>query len=161
MPLAIADARPYVEALRFPDDVEARLRRAPRGADDAEEMLASSARQAAVVGSEIVGFVQGVSPRRRRAIVRSSLLAQLAAKRRVPRMEDFDAWYDASFEVLEHIGWSIQRRDLAIYRAQSQDFRAHEAILSIAEALFGHAAPAALELRHWSYFVSRSTPSSR
>ena len=99
--------------------------------------------QAAVVGSEVVSFVEGVTPERREAIVNSSMLAQLVAKQRVGDPSKVYEWYDVYFDVLSHIGWVVQDRTFARYDAGSQNLEAHEAILAVATTLLG-AAPAAL-----------------
>lgn len=101
--------------------------------------------QAAVVGSQIVSFVSGVTAERRQAIADSSLLAQLVAKRRVPDPADVDAWYREYFDTLTQVGWVVQETNFAEYREASQNFEAHKAILAVATALMG-AAPAGLAL---------------
>src|SRR5262245_40695599 len=97
--------------------------------------LDAAKNQAAVVGSDIISFVQGVTPERRRAAIHSSLLAQLVAKQRVPDQRDIYAWYIAYFDVLANIGWSIQDKGFATYAEYTQGFEAHEAILQIAATL--------------------------
>jgi hypothetical protein len=93
--------------------------------------------QAMVVGSDIVSFIKGVTPERRGDIVRSALLAQLAAKKRVSDARDIYRWYDNYFDVLANIGWVIQDRGFATYSESSHDFEAHQAILKVAASLLG------------------------
>ena len=57
--------------------------------------------QAAVVGSQIVSFVSGVTVERREAIVNSSLLAQLVATKKVGDPSRIYDWYDAYFDRLK------------------------------------------------------------
>jgi len=102
----------------------------------------SARNQATVVGSDIVSFVKGVTPERRNDIVRSALLAQLVAKKRIANPNDIYGWYDEYFNVLTNIGWVIQERSFADYNESSSDFTAHEAVLKVAAALLGPAAPA-------------------
>jgi hypothetical protein len=94
-----------------------------------------------IAGSDIISFVRGVTSERRRDIVNSSLLAQLAAKKRVPDATDIYRWYDTYFDVLAHIGWIIQDRGFSTYSQVSENFEAHEAILQVATSLLGPAAP--------------------
>jgi hypothetical protein len=100
--------------------------------------------QAAVVGSEIVSFVTGVTAERREAIVNSSLLAQLVAKKAVPDATDIDAWYRVYFDTLLQLGWVMQDFEFKKYVEQSQSFDAHKAILEVAALFMGPAAPTAL-----------------
>jgi hypothetical protein len=83
--------------------------------------------QAMIVGSDIVSFIKGVTPERRVDIVRSSLLAQLVAKKQVPDTSEIYRWYDAYFEVLTNIGWVIQERNFSTYSEASDNFEAHKA----------------------------------
>jgi len=101
--------------------------------------------QAAVVGSAVVSFVKGVTIERREAIVNSSLLAQLVAKRAVPDATDIDAWYRVYFDTLAHVGWVVQDLVFKEYNEESESFDAHQAILTVITALLGQA-PAALAL---------------
>lgn len=113
-----------------------------KGARESSSTLAfeQSKNQAAVVGSDIVSFVQGVTEERRNDIVRSSLLAQLVAKKKVPDTADLWKWYDEYFNVLTNIGWVIQEKGFAQYVETSEDFQAHKAIMEVAAALLGPAA---------------------
>src|ERR1700682_436711 len=98
--------------------------------------------QAMVVGSDIVSFVAGITPELREAIVNCSLLAQLAANRRVPTREDIRSWYEVYFDTLTHLGWATQERGFSEHRESGNDFEAHQAILAIAAVILGPAATA-------------------
>lgn len=93
--------------------------------------------QAAVVGSEIVSFVSGVTPERRESIVNSSLLAQLVAKHDVRDPDKVLDWYKSYFNVLSNIGWVIQESGFSEYKESSENFDAHKAIISVASVLLG------------------------
>jgi hypothetical protein len=139
----VMSARDFVTQAQLPGDV---LRSARRdGADPVQEALATARQQAAVVGSGVLSFVDGVTPERRQAIVQSALLAQLVARKQVPDATRVDDWYDAYFDVLAHVGWVVQDRGFAEYREASDDFSAHKAILQIATTLLGPS-PTALAL---------------
>ncbi len=95
--------------------------------------------QAMVVGSDIISFVQGVTPERRLDIVNSSLLAQLVAAKKVPDATEVFRRYEIYFDVLSNIGWVIQDRSFSNYSDESDNFEAHEAILKVAAGLLGPA----------------------
>jgi len=101
--------------------------------------------QAVVVGSEVVSFVNGVDEETRKAVSDSSLLAQLVARKRVADPHDIYGWYQAYFDVLGTIGWSIQESGFAEYSEGGEGFEVHEAIGKVAAVLLGPA-PAALAL---------------
>lgn len=144
MNMKTASAIAFVENVELPDPGESQTlmevwRGVGRDADEDTLRTAfnSSRAQSAVAGSEIISFVQGVTAERRQAILNSALLAQLAAKKRVPDMENFDEWYRVYFEVLSSIGWVIQDRAFAEHREKTGDFDAHKAIITVATALLG------------------------
>jgi hypothetical protein len=143
-PISLATARNFVEEVKLP-----RVKRS-RGAAAApaplvDQIFDTAKNQAAVVGSEVVSFVSGVTAERRDAIVNSSLLAQLVAKQKVSDPDRIYDWYDAYFDVLTNIGWVVQDKSFAVYHESSQNFEAHKAILAVAATLLG-AAPTALAL---------------
>lgn len=105
-------------------------------------LLETGKDQAAVVGSDIVAFVTGVTAERREAIINSSLLAQLVANHEVQDRTRVYQWYDAYFRVLANIGWAIQQVSWAEYKQQEGGFQAHEAILKVATTLLGPATTA-------------------
>src|SRR5687767_11507866 len=72
--------------------------------------------QATVVGSDVVAFVQGLTPEQRQDIVNATMLAQLVAKNKVKEpqtLADVLAWYDEYLNVLDNIGFVVQERDFA------------------------------------------------
>lgn len=98
--------------------------------------------QALVVASDVVSFVKGVTNERRQDIVNSSLLAQLAASKKVPDKKNIIDWYNAYFDVLENIGWAIQERNFSAYTQEANGLETHEAILKAATAFLGPTATA-------------------
>lgn len=132
-------ARRYLKDVQLPRTKPVRRTRAM----EATTMVFDATRtQAAVVGSDIVSFVTGVTPERREAIVNSSLLAQLVAKHRVSDPTNIEAWYEAYFDVLANVGWVVQDRQFAEYVEKSSNFEAHKAIMSVASILLGPATTA-------------------
>jgi hypothetical protein len=106
------------------------------------DALQTTRQQAAVVGSEVVAFAQGVGGAHRQDVVNSTLLAQLVAKKKVPDRERLFDWYDAYFDALSNIGWSVQDRNFAVYVESGENFEAHEAILKVAAVVLGPSATA-------------------
>ncbi|SEN38989.1 hypothetical protein SAMN05216404_10496 [Nitrosospira multiformis] len=101
--------------------------------------------QAMVVASDIVSFVKGVSAERRQDIANCSLLAQLAANKKVPDKTRIIDWYKAYFDVLENLGWVLQDKGFSSYKEHADGLEAHEAIIKVATVLLGPA-PTALAL---------------
>lgn len=93
--------------------------------------------QAAVVGSEVVSFVSGVDAETRGALSNCTLLAQLAASKKVADREDIYAWYTAYFEVLASLGWIVQDGGFSKFSETSQGFEVHEKIMEVAAVLLG------------------------
>lgn len=137
--VTIASASKFLEHVELP----ALARGAAREAEliDFDELK----NQAAVVGSEVVSFVKGVSAERRQDIVNCALLAQLAANHRVQDKTRIFEWYDAYFEVLTNLGWVLQDKGFSSYEEKADGLQAHEAILKVAGVLLG-AAPTALAI---------------
>ena len=125
------DARAFVR--------QASLPALPRSADAAsraiETPLETGKAQAAVVGSDVVAFVTGVSAENKEAIANSALLAQLVATTKVQDRTQVYQWYDEYFKVLENIGWTTQQASFAEYTEKANGLEAHEAILQVATSL--------------------------
>ena len=94
-------------------------------------------KQITVVGSEVVSFVEGISAQRRQDITNATLLAQLAANKKVTDREDILAWYDSYFDVLTNVGWVLQDRGFSEYTEKADGLETHEAILKVAAVLLG------------------------
>jgi hypothetical protein len=135
----IREAATFIEQLELPPRPR-RLRGAP--AVESINDFDAQKDQAVVVGSDIVSFVAGITPQLRAAIVNSSLLAQLAANRKVPERNELRAWYDVYFDTLTRLGWQAQERGFSEHHETGEDFEAAKAILSIAGAIFGPTATA-------------------
>lgn len=140
--ISVASASLFVDTAELPP-VHPRLSGGPAATVDLA--LDTAKDQAAVVGSDVISFVSGVTADRRAAIIDSSLLAQLVAKQKIGDPSRVYDWYDAYFDVLTNIGWVVQDRGFAEYHEQHANFDAHQAILAVATAVMG-AAPAALAL---------------
>lgn len=93
--------------------------------------------QALVVGSDIISFVKGVTEQRRQDLANSALLAQLVANKKVPNKAHVFAWYDAYFDALTNIGWTVQSKELVEHTESGQNFQVHKAIIKLATVLLG------------------------
>lgn len=140
--ISLTNARNFVQQAKLPEAVRRRDARLKEAITTSFETAKS---EAAVVGSDAISFVRGVTAERREAIVNSSLLAQLMANAKTKDAYELYAWYDAYFDVLTNIGWVVQQKDFAEYHHSSQNFEAHEAVLAVATTLLGNA-PTALAL---------------
>lgn len=136
-------ARTFIDQAELPPEpvLEHFATRAPITFDEVKD-------QAAVVGSEVISFVKGVTAAERKDIINASLLAQLVARKQVPVTDTLKAstdWFNAYFDTLAHVGFVIQQQGFARYREASDAFDAHEAILKVAAGLLA-GAPGALAL---------------
>ncbi len=141
----IAQVRSFVEQAVLPEPYAELLDEPAPGITSPFDAVKQ---QAAVVGSDVVSFVAEVTPEQRQDIVNASLLAQLAANKRVPDPQDLKGivdWYTAYFDVMSRIGFAVNSRGFAQYVESADSFEAHEAIIEIVKtALAG--APAAIPL---------------
>ncbi|WP_398472908.1 hypothetical protein [Tardiphaga sp.] len=108
----------------------------------AKDTLSDIKDQAAIVGSDVISFVSGVTAEQRQDLINSVLLAQLVAKVKVPDSARIYDWYKEYFEVLKQIGWVVQSEQFATYIREGIGFEAHEAIIELATSLLGPASGA-------------------
>jgi hypothetical protein len=142
--VSLEQARTFVTEAVLPEPPKGRLETVgPEGATD--KAFTTAKNQAAVVGSDIMSFVKGVTADQRQDVINSTLLAQLVATSKVKVRTEIYHWYRAYFDALKNLGWLVQEESFAEYHEASERFEAHEAILGVATALLG-ASPAALTL---------------
>ena len=140
---SVTEARAFVQQAELPPltrDVVAGRAAAP------DFVFEKAKEQAAVVGSDVIGFVKGITPEQRSDLVNASTLAQLVAKAKVPapqNLKDVLEWYKSYFNTLSNIGFAVQEQGFAEYTEDASTFEAHEAILEVAKVLLA-GAPAAL-----------------
>jgi hypothetical protein len=139
LPARVAKAQQFVSALELPDLIHPHGAELLGGAREVSIDFTDAKNQAAIVGSEIISFVKGVTAERRQDITNCALLAQLVANKRVSDGTRIYDWYDQYFEVLSNIGWLIQEKTFATYEARSDNLEVHEAILQVATSLLGPA----------------------
>jgi len=90
--------------------------------------------QALVVGSDVVTFEKGVEAEFRAGISNAALFAQLAANHKVSPTDEPMKWFDAYFDILQHLGWTVQTRDTAQYDFKADGFEVHQAIIDVITA---------------------------
>lgn len=136
----LKDALNYVDSANLPEPRPGR-----RGSPESKtvlDALETTRHQAAVVGSEVVAFAEGVPGAFRQELVNSTLLAQLVATKKVPDRSRIFDWYDAYFDALANIGWTVQDRNFAVYVESGQNFEAHKAIIGVLATVLGPGATA-------------------
>jgi len=144
-PIATIDsARRFVLSAPLPP---ARSRAGPAlesaGATAEERVsLQTTEDQALVVGSEVLAFAHGVPATFREDLVNSALLGQLVAGEQVPDLARIFDWYDAYFNALAEIGWSVGDRDFAIHVETGEEFEAHAAIQRVLTRALGEGSTA-------------------
>ncbi|MDM0085059.1 hypothetical protein QTI17_31170 [Variovorax sp. J31P179] len=139
-PKYVEDALNYVDSADLPEPRSGR-----RGSPESKtvlDALDTTRQQAAVVGSEVVAFAEGVPGVFRQNLANSTLLAQLVATKKVPDKARIFDWYDAYFDALANIGWTVQERNFAVYVESGQNFEAHKAIIAVLSMAFGPGATA-------------------
>jgi hypothetical protein len=114
-------------------------------ADDTADFEPAASSQAVVVGSEVVGFADGVDPSLRKGFVSSLLLAQLVAEARVGNKTDVAVRHAAMREVLVNLGWLIVDEKKQRVAEKGDDLDAHTAILAVATSALGGVALAILQ----------------
>ncbi len=140
----IVAARDFVRSVALPVAPPLTLGATPKAGFDFDAVQ----QQAAVVGSDVIAFVKGITAEQRKDVVNASLLAQLVAKKAQPEpktLKDVLAWYDCYFDTLSRIGFVIQDKGFAEYVESRDTFEAHEAIIEVATTLLA-GSPAALAI---------------
>lgn len=131
----LKDALNYIDSADLPEPGPGR--RSGPESKTVMDALATTRQQAAVVGSEVVAFAEGVPGAFRQDLANSTLLAQLVANRAVPDKTRIFDWYDAYFDALANIGWPVQERNFAVYVESGQNFEAHKAIIAVLSTVLG------------------------
>lgn len=103
------------------------------------------AEQAFVVGSQINIFTAPVALDLRADVTNCTLLAQLAANKKVGCGAAIYDWYNAYFEVLFNIGWVLTENKFESFESSNINLEVHEAIIKIANIFLG-GAPGALAI---------------
>lgn len=98
--------------------------------------LANEDKEAGYVNAgSLVSFVSGVSKKHQEDVLNSTLLAQLAANKKYDREKDTEKWYQFYREVLENVGWVIQKFDFQKYAPSGASFEMNKVVLEILAAI--------------------------
>lgn len=130
------DVVQYVSDLELERPSEAFEHAATRAAV-AESLVKDGEEQAFFSDKSIVSFVSNVNGQNRKDILNSTLLAQLAANKQKPIESDLKGWYDKYVEVLENIGWNVERNEINNYEAKESLVEVENVIIDILSATFG------------------------
>ncbi len=123
----------------------------PRGivaqdaATEAGAVFDQAKNQAQVVGSAVVAYAKPVDAQVREAVSDTLLLAQLVANKGVPLATETLQWLAAYVDVLQNLGWRIEKQQADDYTAKGTALEVHEKILEVMAAVLGPA-PAALAI---------------
>lgn len=139
-----ASARRFVLSAPLPPlrDVAGPMLESTSATGDGPVTLQTAEGQALVVGSDVLAFAPGVSAAFREDLVNSALLGQLVATEQVPDQTQIFDWYDAYFNALAEIGWSVGDRDYAIYVETGEEFEAYAAIQRVLTRALGEGSAA-------------------
>jgi hypothetical protein len=133
LPLGFARRGPVLESVQ--------------SSDEAPVTMQSTEMQSLVVGSELVAFDKGVPSTFREDLVNSCLLAQLVASASVPDRSRIFEWYDAYYDGLAEIGWSVDDPDFSIHLGTGDDFEAHEAVQRVLTRSMGEGSAALASIK--------------
>ena len=87
----------------------------------------------------LVSFASGVSGQRRKDVLNSVLLAQLAANKQFPDDANILEWYKTFVKILNNLGWTIQAAEFSTFQASADVFEVENAIIDILTKAFGGA----------------------
>lgn len=109
-----------------------------KGRDAVEENIVKEGQgQAFLSDKSLVSFVSGVSGQNRKDVLNSTLLAQLAANKKVSIETDMNGWYKAFIEVLGKLGWQIEGAEINTFEAKESLYAVENVIIDILTAAFG------------------------
>ncbi len=110
-----------------------------RGDDDADSAgVGAVLGPVLAVGSQVTEFGAGVEPARRRDVVNSFLVAQLAADSFITNVGGgTKEWYDRFFYVLANSGWNVDRSPESIETSSGAPEEIHRMVVPILTAALG------------------------
>jgi hypothetical protein len=117
----------------------------------AEPLSGLEVPEAAVVGSSVIAFTEGVSRQNKDDIMNSFLFATLVANKKYNPESDSQAWYGEFHNVLSTVGWLSSNWSYSRYRATQSSFSMDEVGLeiigsAITAAALGPAGPIMLKV---------------
>lgn len=87
--------------------------------------------EAYINNRSLISFASAVNGQNRQDVLNSTLLAQLAANKKVPDDSKLEDWYKTYTEVLSQIGWTVQAKEFSVFRTDKGVFEMEAAILDI------------------------------
>ncbi len=114
----------------------------PRGilafdaATEEGELFEKGHTQIVTVGSTLLSFAAGITPEVRETITDSVLLAQLIANKQTPANAPI-AWFKASTEVLENLGWALEPAEWTDYASHGKAAEVHDKVVEVMAGLVG------------------------
>jgi hypothetical protein len=115
------------------------------GASNAPVVHELGAQEAAIVGSDVIGFDASIAPELREVVTNASLLAQLAAERQVKDRDNVTQWFDTYFDTLSRTGWIVEERTLSEHVETGHAVDVHQAVFELAKTLLAPS-PASLDV---------------
>jgi hypothetical protein len=103
----------------------------------AADIVKEGEEQSFLSDKSLVSFVSGVSGQNRNDILNSTLLAQLAANKKVAIEDDVLGWYRVFTEVLTKIGWQVENAEINKFESKHNLVEVENVIIDILTAAFG------------------------
>lgn len=117
----------YVGGLTLGDALPPHDKLRTRGAAD----IAPKDMQGAVDVGSVLSFVDGVRPEEREDVLYSVQLAQRAASGKFDRHAEIEKWYNAYVDVLQGLGWVVEKFVFARHDQSEGELKMDESALSI------------------------------
>jgi hypothetical protein len=109
----------------------------PRSKDAVTEQVAEGVEQSFLNAKSLVSFVSEVNGQRRKDVLNSVLIAQLAANKAHPDEAQILDWYKTFIDVLNKLGWVIEAAEFSEWESKGSVFEVENAIIDILTAAFG------------------------
>lgn len=98
-----------------------------------------------VVGGSIISFVEGVDSQSTQDVVNSTLLAQLAADKKVDRYKQQMDWYNFYIDVISKLGWQRERPEFNPFHPEGNPFSLEDVLTEIGGSLLNSEGEAILK----------------
>lgn len=104
---------------------------------DAAPLVVENQEQSFLNDKSVVSFASEVNGQRRKDVLNSVLLAQLAANKQFPEDAQILDWHKTFIKVLNNLGWAIQEAEFSTFEAKADVFEVQNAIIEILTKAFG------------------------
>jgi len=109
----------------------------PKSRNPVTEQVAEGIEQSFLNARSLVSFVSEVNGQRRKDVLNSVLIAQLAANKAHPNDDQVLEWYKTFIEILNKLGWVIEQAEFSEWKAKGSLFEVENAIIDVLTAAFG------------------------